>query len=332
MTTIPTRPVAEPPAVLARARALVDEPIRAAVARLNPELRAPLEHHLAGGGKHVRAALALLSAAASGADEEEAIPAAVAIELMHNFSLIHDDVIDGDRERRHRATVWAEFGVGAAIIAGDALALLATEVLLDGAGPFGSVAALALAKATQGMISGQADDMAFETRSVVSIDECLTMEERKTGALLACAASLGAVLAGAPTAVTDALAQFGNHLGVAFQAVDDLLGIWGDPRVTGKPVGSDLRQHKKTLPVCAALAAADGMAGELVTLLRGRLSERDVETAAQFVDAYGGRDITLATADRHLGLALAALDRVPLAAGPSAELAELARFVVGRDR
>jgi geranylgeranyl diphosphate synthase type I len=328
---VTARPLVQPRA-LDRARDLVRPPLQAAVARLSDELQAPVQHHLGGGGKHVRAALALLSAEACGADAETGIPGAVAIELVHNFSLLHDDVIDGDRERRHRPTVWAEFGIGPAIIAGDALATLAMEVLLEDANPNGPRAALELARATQAMIAGQADDMAYEPRSVVTVEECLTMEERKTGALLSCAAALGAILAGAPDGTVQALREYGRHLGIAFQAVDDLLGIWGDPAVTGKPVGSDLRQHKKSLPIVIAVAQADGLAGEFVALLRGRLSEREVATAAQFVEGYGGRDATMRTAEEHLAAALGALDDAPLAIGPAAELADVAMFVVGRDR
>ena len=204
--------------------------------------------------------------------------------------------------------------------------------LLDRSAETSVDAALELAHATQAMTAGQADDMAFEVRPIVSLEECLTMEERKTGALLSCAPALGAILAGAPPAAVDALRDYGRHLGIAFQAVDDLLGIWGDPAVTGKPAGSDLRQHKKTLPVVAALAAADGMAGEFAALLRGRLSEREVATAAQFVEGYGGRDAAMEVAERHLADALAALDRVGLVPQVAEELADIANFVVGRDR
>jgi len=328
---VTTRPVA-PPVALDRARELVDPLLVDAVARLNPALQLPVQHHLGGGGKHVRAALALVAAEACGADVDSGLPAAVAIELVHNFSLVHDDVIDGDRERRHRPTVWAQFGVGTAIITGDALVILAMEVLLEHANPFAARAAAELARATQAMTSGQADDMAFETRPIVSLEECLLMEERKTGALLSCASAMGAILAGAPADTVQALRDYGRHLGLAFQAVDDLLGIWGDPAVTGKPVGSDLRQHKKTLPVVAALAAADGMAGEFAALLRGRLSERDVANAAQFVEGYGGRDAAMEVAEHHLAEALGALDRVPLVPRAAEELADIASFVVGRDR
>jgi geranylgeranyl diphosphate synthase type I len=320
------------PNALDRARELVDVPLFNAVARLSPELQPPVQHHLGGGGKHVRAAVALVAAEACGASVEAAVPGAVAIELVHNFSLLHDDVIDGDRQRRHRSTVWAEFGVGAAIIAGDALAVLAMEVLLEHPNPYAPRAAIELARGTQAMIDGQADDIAFESRPLVSVEECLRMGERKTGALLSCAAALGAILAGAPEASVQAMRDYGRHLGIAFQAVDDLLGIWGDPSVTGKPVGSDLRQHKKTLPVVAAIAAADGLAGEIVALLRGRLSDRDVATAAQFVDRYGGREAAMETAEQHLAAALEALNRTPLVPAPAMELAEIASFVVGRDR
>jgi geranylgeranyl diphosphate synthase type I len=328
---VTARPLVQPRA-LDRARDLVHASLQEAVARLTGELQAPVQHHLGGGGKHVRAALALLSAEACGAEAATGVPGAVAIELVHNFSLLHDDVIDGDRERRHRPTVWAEFGVGPAIIAGDSLAALSMEVLLESPNPHAARAALELARATQAMIAGQADDMAFEPRAVVSIEECLTMEERKTGALLSCAAALGAILAGAPEATVDALRDYGRHLGIAFQAVDDLLGIWGDPAVTGKPVGSDLRQHKKSLPVVISVAAADGLAGEFVALLRGRLSEREVATAAQFVEGYGGREATMQLAEEHLAAALGALEAAPLLPGPAAELADVAMFVVGRDR
>jgi geranylgeranyl pyrophosphate synthase len=117
------------------------------------------------------------------------------------------------------------------------------------------------------MIAGQADDLAFERRRSVSVEECMAMSTAKTGALLGCAASIGAILADAPPATVHALRDFGRHLGVAFQAVDDLLGIWGDPRTTGKPAGNDIRQRKKSMPIVAALAAGDDGARELESLL-----------------------------------------------------------------
>jgi geranylgeranyl diphosphate synthase, type I len=319
-------------AAMARAAGAVAPALDDAVSRLSPSLHAPVAHHLAGGGKRVRAALSLLSAAAAGATEETGVLGAVAIELIHNFSLIHDDIIDGDTERRHRSTVWSEFGIGAAIIAGDALATLALQVLLDEPTTERVGAARCLVEATQLMIAGQADDMAFESRTSVSVAECLEMERGKTSALLACAVSLGAILAGAPEETVAALAEFGSHLGTSFQAVDDVLGIWGEPAVTGKPVGSDLLAHKKSLPVSIALARGNENVPELLRVLGSELTAADVERARSLIEANGAREETIALADTHLDLALAALDAVPLVEGPKSELVAIARFVTERDR
>jgi geranylgeranyl diphosphate synthase type I len=319
-------------ATLTRAARLVAPALDAAVGRLSPSLQGPVSHHLAGGGKRVRAALSLLSASAAGAAEETGVVGAVAIELIHNFSLIHDDIIDGDTERRHRSTVWSEFGIGQAIIAGDALATLALQVMLDQPTAERVRAAGCLVEATQVMIAGQGDDMAFESRPSVTVQECLDMERGKTSALLACAVSLGAILAGAPDRTVAALAEFGSHVGTAFQAVDDLLGIWGEPTRTGKPVGSDLVQHKKTLPVSIAIARAGERLPELLHLLEGDLTPTDMERARMMIEEFGAREATAALADEHLDLAVTALDRVSLVPGPKGDLVAIARFVTERDR
>ncbi len=333
MTTIPVSDApALAPDVLGRAAALVTPALDAAVERLSPELAAPVRHHLAGGGKRVRAALVLVSAAAAGGSEDAGIPGAVAIELVHNFSLLHDDIIDEDRDRRHRPTVWAQFGIGSAIIAGDALAALATQVLLDDPTPERVRATATLATATQAMIAGQADDMAFETRTSVTVEECLRMATGKTGALLSCASSLGAVLVGAPEPTVVALADFGRNVGIAFQAIDDVLGIWGQPSQTGKPAGNDLVQHKKSLPVVTALARADGRRPELEALLGRTLAEQDVTEAARLIEESGAREEATDIAESHLEAALASLDRVDLLPGPRAQLVAIARFVTERDR
>jgi geranylgeranyl diphosphate synthase type I len=318
--------------ILARASALVAPALAAAVDRLSPELQPPVRHHMAGGGKRVRAALVLVSAAASGGWEATGIVGAVAIELVHNFSLLHDDIIDGDLDRRHRPTVWAEYGVGRAIVAGDALASLSTEILLEVPTAERVRAAATLAAATRAMIAGQAEDMAFETRRSVSVEECVAMAEGKTGALLSCASSLGAILAGAPEATVDALAAFGLHLGVAFQAVDDLLGIWGDPTRTGKPAGNDLVQKKQTLPVAVALARSGDGRAEFEELLATVTSGADVGRAARLIEEHGGRTEVADLAESHLGTALDALGSVELRPAPRAQLEDIARFVTERDR
>jgi geranylgeranyl diphosphate synthase type I len=331
------------PAVLDRAREYTEPALRDAVRRLRPQLQPAVRYHLGwadeegnptsgGGGKGIRPALAILSAEATGALASVGVPGAVAVELIHNFSLLHDDVIDGDRERRHRPTVWALFGVGEAIIVGDALHTLAMRVLLESGTLAATRGASALARATDAMIAGQASDMAFETNLDTSLDQCVEMEDAKTGALLSCASSIGALLADAGNDVVDALAEFGRELGLAFQAVDDLLGIWGRPEVTGKPTWSDLRSQKKTLPVVFALSGEDVRADELRALFaNGPLGEAEVARAARLVERCGGRELTEAAADRHLARALDALARVRLEPGAHDELVELARFVTTRE-
>ena len=231
--------IATVPPALDRARELVGPSLRAALGRLHPEVRRVAQYHLGfadaqgqpvegDGGKALRPTLAVLSAEAVGAPAPIAVPGAVAVELIHDFSLLHDDVMDADRERRHRPTAWALFGQAAAIIAGDALTVAAQqEILGPEPTPARVRACIALSEATQRMIAGQALDLAFESRPDVSVAECLEMMAGKTGALLSCACALGAVLADAADRVVAALAAFGAELGLAFQAIDDLLGIWG---------------------------------------------------------------------------------------------------------
>lgn len=324
-----TGPGAAAEAALTRAGALVHPAMLEAVSRLGPELRLPIEHHMAGGGKGLRGALAVIGVAAAGGSERDGVPGAVAVELVHNYSLIHDDIIDNDEERRHQPSVWAAFGVPRAIVAGDALANLATVVLLQASSAHRLEAAQLLTEATALMIVGQADDMAFERREAVSIEECLKMEEGKTGALLSCAAAIGSLLAGAPDDVVKALGLFGQRIGLAFQAVDDVLGIWGEPARTGKPVGSDLLTHKKSLPVVVALARGGP---RLQAVLAGQLTEADVAEAARAVEATGARDEVMAIAEGAYLEALEALDSVPLVRSGRDELVAIAQFVTERDR
>jgi hypothetical protein len=223
--------------LLERGRTLCTPVLREAVARLAPPMDKVSAYHFgwtdaegrptAGdGGKAVRPALALLSATAAGVPAQVGVPGGVAVELVHNFSLLHDDLMDGDEQRRHRATVWTVFGPAQAILVGDALMALATEVLLE-AGDRGATspvdagrAVRRLTTATRKLIDGQAQDLSFEHRDTVTVEECLEMEGNKTGALLAASSSIGAVLAGMDDTAADALERYGHHLGLAFQAVD----------------------------------------------------------------------------------------------------------------
>jgi geranylgeranyl diphosphate synthase, type I len=329
------------PVVLARANILVEPELRKVIASLDPNLRTPVEYHFGwverdgtprGGssGKGVRPALAVLGAEAVGAEAQAAVPGAVALELIHNFSLIHDDIMDGDRTRRHRRTVWDVYGVGDAIIIGDALHTLAFEILLADAEPLQVAAARRLAAATSAMIAGQAQDSALDRSPRASLSDCITMQSNKTGALLAQSVAIGAVLGGGSDHAVACLERYGAELGLSFQAVDDLLGIWGDPDVTGKPVGSDLRSRKKSLPVALAYGVGGALADEFVSAFDGEITDDVVRRLSDDLTTAGIRDQVVARARSHLEAALDALQRAELDPASTAELAVLARFVVDR--
>jgi geranylgeranyl diphosphate synthase type I len=317
--------------ILSRTKSMVHPALEAVSHRLSPEIQPLVRHHLAAGGKYVRAALALLSTSAAGAEEPVGLVGALAIELVHNFSLIHDDIIDRDVERRHEPTLWAKYGVGPALIAGDALSALAFQLLLEEPTPERVRAAQLLADAVQSMIAGQAEDMASEHKPFLTVEECLQMEAGKTGALLACAASIGAVLAGADEVTVKALTQYGDHLGIAFQAIDDMLGVWGDPSTTGKPVGNDLRLRKKTLPISIAYSKGFDIFAEAANPLDEQLSDDAVNEAMVLLDECGARYETMELAGKELEAALAALDGATIVDAARAELIVTARFVVERD-
>lgn len=343
------------PRILTEVHELVQPEIRAALDRLDERTRLVAGYQLGywdadgvptarGSGKGLRPALVLLSARAAGKSARQGLPGAVAVELVHNFSLLHDDVIDGDVERRHRPTAWAAFGVGPAILAGDALLSLSDDVLSAAPGQSGSWGLRCLAAAVRRLIAGQAADIAFESRPDVTLDECLAMARDKTGALLSCSAALGAVICGGPPALALGLALYGDRLGLAFQLVDDLLGIWGEPAVTGKPVLSDLRARKKSVPVVRAMTAGGPASEQLRELYAkpGELSPDDLALAAALIEETGARNWTEKQADRLLTEALAELDGLAELHGMNAlnamdlaevhgELTAIAHFMTGRD-
>jgi len=352
------------PAGVETARDLVGPALAAAVDRLSPDVRKVAAYHLGlagpegalpgtadgarpaggarggrgargrapGAGKALRPALTLLSARAAHAAPERGVPAAVAVELVHNFSLLHDDIMDGDTERRHRPTAWTVYGTGAAILAGDAMLALAQDILLEDSAPQGVWAARALSAAVQRLIAGQGADLAFEQRDDVSLAECLTMAGDKTAALMSCACSIGSIHVGAPPQLAMGLAAFGAHAGLAFQLTDDLLGIWGAPEVTGKPVRSDLRARKKSLPVVAALTAGTAEAGELAALLAREepLGEDDLARAAGLVETAGGKTWTENEAGTQLAAAHTCLADTDMPGDVRAEFAGIAEFITAR--
>lgn len=333
--------------MLADARSLIDPAMRAAVATIAESVRTPAEYHFgwvdrdgspttARSGKAMRPALVLLGARAAGGDDERAVSGAVAIELIHNFSLIHDDVMDGDRTRHHRPTVWDVYGVSDALLVGDAMHALAIEVLLGPSGDH-TVSAAAhlaalrrLAEATSAMLKGQAEDTSLSGRSTTTLTECLEMERNKTASLFGGSIAIGALLADGDAQIVAAVDHYGSELGMAFQAVDDLLGIWGDPATTGKPVGNDLREHKKSLPVVLALVSGGELGDRVRAALDRPLDDDDVAALTAAMDDAGLRTVVRQRAERHVAAGLAALDDVAIVAPVRAQLDALAEFVITR--
>jgi len=333
-------PSRESTEILDWARTRVDPALRAAVGTLPRSIRRiagyhfgwwdsderPTGHHC---GKAIRPALTLLTAQACGGRDAAAaaIPAAVAIELAHNFSLLHDDVMDRDTIRRHRPTAWAVYGVNAAILVGDSLLTLAFDVLATAGGVRSTDLTRRLGIAIQALVEGQAQDIFFERRMDVTPAECLSMLKLKTAPLFAGAGACGVLAAGGAPAEVERYRRFGELLGLSFQLADDLLGIWGDPTVTGKPAYADLAVRKKSAPVVTALNSGTPAGSRLAELYRRpHLEPAALADAARLVDEAGGRRWSQRQADLFLSEALAELR----SGAADTDLAALARLAARR--
>ncbi|TWP37679.1 polyprenyl synthetase family protein [Leekyejoonella antrihumi] len=331
-----------PDRALDETRSLVVPALRKAVDRLDPQLRKVVAYHLGwvdehgdptveDGGKAVRPTLALAGARAVGADPSAVVAGAVAVELVHNFSLVHDDIMDRDVTRRHRPTVWSIWGEPTAILAGDAMASLAREVVLEDTGTGAPRAALMLERATRTLIHGQVQDMEFEERGTVPLAECEAMSTRKTSSLLAASTVIGALLADADRDLVRPLWSYGIHVGLAFQLIDDVLGIWGDPKVTGKSNHSDLRAKKKSLPMTWALEQGSADADRLrAWLTTGGTTESEIASAVDALDRLRAKDWAEHRAADLVDAAKNDLDGTALVRDAVDELCELADFICAR--
>jgi geranylgeranyl diphosphate synthase, type I len=332
------------PDVLGRIREVVQPPLQLAVDGLaDPQMRLIARYQMGwcdadgrptdSGGKAIRPTLAVLSAEAVLGTASAGIPGAMAVELVHNFSLLHDDVMDRDIERRHRPTGWVAFGEGQAILAGSAMLTLAIEVLLQSGLP-GRRSLPCLVEATQVLISGQSQDLLLENAAAVALGDVLSMEAGKTAALLSCASSIGALAAGAPDHIVAGLAGFGHELGLAFQLVDDILGVVGDPARTGKSASADVRAGKRSAPIVAALSGDSAAAARLAELFDGGppATEAEIALATRLICEAGGLDWAAREADTRLANAIAHLDGLDLVDTAAADLVAVATYIVTRDR
>jgi geranylgeranyl diphosphate synthase type I len=290
-----------------------------------------------GGGKCLRPILCLLTCQATGGDPDQALPAAAAIELVHNFSLVHDDIEDQSPLRRGRPTVWRVWGVPQAINVGDglfALAHLAMQRLADrGVAPRRVLAALEiLDEACLALTEGQYLDLSFEDRLDVDVQQYLSMVRGKTAALFSATAQLGTLVARADAESIARYRRFGENLGLAFQIVDDILGLWSDPQVTGKPAADDIRQRKKTLPIVQALEEEKRTGGKgLREIYQGEvIDEKAVEVALNILNDMGARHYAEKMASDYYQQALIELNAMGGENEAQDDLRELAAFLVER--
>lgn len=298
-------------------------------------------HLVRAGGKRLRPLIVILAARMVGCDDSKAIPVASAIELIHNFALIHDDIIDRDEIRRGVPTVHVVWGEPLAIIAGDLLFSKAFEVACEliskGVSPDRVVRVIkVLARASSTVAEGQAMDMDFEKRDRVTLEEYLEMIYKKTAALMEAASVAGGIVAGADEKVLEGLRAYGRSVGMAFQITDDILGVYGDPKKTGKPVYSDLREGKKTVVIIYALNTGDEGIRKAVLRVLGKpdAPEELLAKAADAIARSGALNYARGLAAEYSKKAVDALNKLGSVCDKNAKraLLELADFVVRRER
>ncbi len=340
------------PAMFARYKDLVEQELsRSVPASDDAEVHVLLRYHLGwvdrsgkpaespvSQGKALRPTLCLFACEALSGETDRAQPGAAALELIHNFSLVHDDIQDQDRERRHQPTVWSLWGIPRALVAGNAMQSVGDLALLGAArrnSPPETVLKVSeiLTSSYLEMIEGQCQDMAFESRSDITTDEYLTMIALKTGALIRSGLEIGALLAGAGATAVEAFRQVGSYLGRAFQVRDDFLGIWGDETTIGKASGNDIRRRKKSFPVVIAFSQATGPArDDLVRIYqKEELDEDDVQRVLAVLEEVGAREQCQRVTEASAASALQALDSIPLPPWARTEAGELVDYLAWRE-
>ena len=294
-------------------------------------------HIINAGGKRLRPFLTIKSCEAAGGKKKDAIPFAAALEILHNFTLVHDDVMDHDVLRRGKPTVHATYGEPMAILAGDLLFAKVYQSVLDYAPAHltSDDVVLALQKMTDAIIvlcEGQALDVSFPKATDVSEDDYIFMIGAKTSALFKACAEVGAIAAGATSETINSLGSFAWDSGIAFQIVDDILGITADESKLGKPVGSDIRESKKTIIMIHALKHANEQQRAILmdTMKGEEASHEEIESAVQVLTELGSIDYARSEAARYLENAVKSIENLEDTAAKK-QLIELVNYFVQRD-
>lgn len=280
-------------------------------------------------GKMLRPSLLIFVADELGRKARQSLPAAIGIELVHNFSLIHDDIQDRDEVRRGRCTVWKMMGIPQAINAGDLMFSIAVQSALQA----GLDATRSIVESARLMIEGQSLDIHFEGRWI-DVSSYIDMIDKKTGALLCCAFRTGGIVAHADSGTLDTLNLIGKELGRAFQIRDDLLGVWGDGDVTGKPHGSDIRRKKKSFPVILVMQRADAEGKALVEKVYGHeeVSDADIVHLTGLMSSLQVKKSAEEAIEEHLEKASKALDLLSLSEEGRQMMEELIGYLARRER
>jgi len=281
-------------------------------------------------GKRIRPLFLLLVSEAVGGVWQKSLPAAAAVEVLHNFSLVHDDIEDRSETRRGRETLWKMHGIPLALNAGDAMFSLAFRAMQKLSRSHSSDVSLQayhlFTNACLALTKGQHLDISFENAENTQVDDYLVMIQGKTGALLSTSAELGALLGGAPVKLQQTYADLGKNIGLAFQVYDDYLGIWGDSEVTGKSNSSDLLARKKSLPILYGL----NQRGRFAEMWQDEITENNAAALASQLKAEGAYDYTKDKADAFSKAAMKALEQAA-PSGPSGEaLSELIKTLIQR--
>lgn len=290
---------------------------------------------LATEGKALRPTLCLLACEATGGTTADAMPAAVALELVHNFSLIHDEIQDRDDVRRHRPTLWKVWGERKALVAGNVMRIVADMALWGHEDRETALTVAALVtQANLEMIEGQYMDLHFEGRMDITMDDYLAMISRKTGALIRCSLVAGAAAGSSDPAVVEAFEKSGRAFGMVFQVRDDYLGVWGVESATGKPVGADVRRKKNAFPFVYAMSKAEGRDKDDLLEIYGRpeVGDGDVASAVEIMERLGARESAQELAAHQSDRAVQALQGIELAPEARRDIEDLAHFLLVRDR